>query len=77
MNDQQLAAALQRPEVHRQLLGDYRGAYALGVTRAQDRLALLLRVENDVPGHVPSQITIEGEVVPVIVHGGFRAPRAL
>lgn len=76
MTDQQLAAALQRPEVHRKLLGNYRGPYSLGVTRAHGRAALLLRVEDEVPEHMPSEIVIDGEPVSVIVHGGFRAPRA-
>ena len=76
MTDQQLAAALQRPEIHRRVLGNYRGAYSLGVTRANGRAALSLRVDDPIPGHVPSEILVDGEPVPVIVHGGFRAPRA-
>ena len=76
MQDQQLAAALRRPEVHREVLGNYRGAYSLGVTRANGRAALLLRVEDGVPDHVPSAIVVDGEPVPVIVHGNFQAPRA-
>ena len=76
MREQQLAAALQRPEVHREVLGNYRGGYSLGVTRANGRAALLLRVEDGIPDHVPSEIFVDGEPVPVIVHGDFRAPRA-
>jgi hypothetical protein len=77
MTDQQLAAAVRRPDVHRKLLGSYRGAYSLGVTRAQGQPALLLRLEGETPPHVPASIVIDGEPVSVIVHGSFRAPQAL
>lgn len=76
MQDQQLAAALRRPEVHREVLGNYRGAYSLGITRVNGRAALLLRVEDGMPERVPSEIMVDGESVPVIVYGNFQAPQA-
>ena len=80
MNESSLAEAIQKPEVHRRLLGDYKGAYALGVTSASDdddSLALLLRIEGAVPDEIPKQIAVDGEQIPVLVVGGFKAPKRL
>lgn len=80
MNEAALAEAIQRPDIHRRLLGNYRRAYALGVTCAPDddeRVALLLRVEGSVPDEIPAKIAVDGEEVPVLVEGGFKAPRRL
>ncbi len=80
MNEASLAEAIQRPDVHRRLLGKYRGAYALGITCAPDDdegVALLLRVEGSVPEEIPAKIAVDGEEVSVRVEGGFKAPRRL
>jgi hypothetical protein len=79
MNEASLAEAVQRPELHRRLLGKYKGAYALGVTRIANgqRCALHLRIEGPVPPEIPQKIAVDGEEVPVVVEGGFKAPRAL
>ena len=80
MNEASLAEAIQRPDVHRRLLGKYRGAYALGITCApddDDHAALLLRVEGAIPAEIPEKIAVDGEEVPVLVEGGFNAPRRL
>jgi hypothetical protein len=80
MNESALANAVQRPEIHRQLLGAFRGAYALGVTQAPGNeadAAFLLRVEGPVPAQIPKSIAVDGEDVPVIVEGNFKAPRRL
>ena len=78
MNESSLAEALQRPELHRALLGNYDGAYALGITSSpetNDRIALLLRIEGTVPKEIPTHVTVDGEQVPVIVQGGFKTPK--
>jgi len=78
MNESSLAEAIQRPEVHRTLLGDYDGAYALGITSSpedKDHIALLLRIEGTVPKEIPTHIAVDGEQVPVVVQGGFTAPK--
>ena len=78
MNESSLAEAIQRPEVHRSLLGDYDGAYALGITSSpegKDRVALLLRIEGTAPKEIPTHIAVDGEQIPVVVQGGFRAPK--
>lgn len=79
MNETTLAAAIQKPEIHRRLLGKYKGAYALGVTTSPDDkgAALLLRIEGAVPEDIPKQIAVDGEQVPVKAVGGFKAPKAL
>jgi hypothetical protein len=79
MNETTLAQAIQKPEIHRRLLGKYKGAYALGVMNApnEDGAALLLRIEGVVPEKIPKRITVDGELVPVIVVGGFKAPKPL
>jgi hypothetical protein len=78
MNQSSLAEAIQRPDVHRTLLGDYKGAYALGVTKSpddEDVPALLLRIEGTVPDEFPKHIAVDGEKVSVVVVGGFKSPK--
>jgi hypothetical protein len=73
---QKLAQLLERADVHRLALDGHRGAYALGVTELDGAPALHLHV----PGpRAPSRrtITVDGEAIPMIVEGGFRAPRPL
>ena len=80
MNHSSLAEAIQRPDVHRKLLGNYRGAYALGVTDSPEdekEPALLLRVEQAAPKNLPTQISIGGEAVPVVIIRGYKKPKPL
>jgi hypothetical protein len=80
MNESSLAEAIQRPEIQRRILGKYRGAFSLGVTSSphdDKKPALLLRLEGAVPDEVPSHIAVDGEEVPVVVKGGFKAPKPL
>jgi hypothetical protein len=71
-----LADLLDRPDVHRMLVGDYAGPYSLGVTELSGPSkipALRLRFQGD-PVHVPSCITVDGRNIPIVVEGGFSAP---
>jgi len=78
MNLEKLAANLDRPEIHRQLLGDYAGAYALGITKSDDgQSALLLRVEGNGPENIPAEVLLHDEKVPVIVKKDFKRPEKL
>jgi hypothetical protein len=79
MNQSSLAEAIERPEIHRKLLGKYKGAYALGVTKSphDDSPALLLRIEGAVPDEFPTHVAVDGEQIPVVVVGGFSAPKRL
>ena len=68
------------PRLHRQVLRNYSGPYALGVTRLNndDRSAALrLRVENGLPQDFPREIDIDGEQVPVLVDVNWAAPKPL
>jgi hypothetical protein len=74
----QLVKLVAKPEIHREVLGHYQGAYSLGVTRLDDNDksgALRLRVENGKPSDFPSQINIHGEEVPVLVDVNWAAPQ--
>ena len=79
MTIEDLARIIERPATHRRIVGDYAGAYSLGVTRHPSKSggAFLLRVEDHGVENMPRSVTIEGEEIPVIVQGGCRAPRPL
>jgi hypothetical protein len=62
-------------QTHREIVGDYRGSYALGVK--EDPPAFLLRVEPQDVANFPERVTIHGVDVPVIVHGGFKQPKPM
>ena len=78
MTSSELAAALEDPELHRQLLGGYKGPYALGVSRSadNDEPVLLLRVGEDAPQNMLRSIDVNGEQVQVIIEQGFVSPKA-
>lgn len=75
MNVKQLLDWVAEPQTHRQIVGDYQGAYALGVT--DDPPAFALRVEPEDVKNFPDRVTIHGVDVPVVVHGGFGPPKPL
>ena len=77
MDVDRLAEFVAQPEVHRRVLNNYRGAYALGVTRLpnQQQAALSLSVEDENADAFPHEIELDGEKVPVIVQAKWRAPR--
>ena len=80
MNVARLTALVSRRDVHRQVLRNYVGPYALGVTRLNndDRSAALrLRVENGRPEDFPREIEIDGEQVPVLVDVNWAVPKPL
>jgi hypothetical protein len=77
MGPDQLADLLDRPEVHRKILGSYSGPYSLGVTRSHDPgngFGFLLRVKGQNAGQFSSHVDIDGKQVPVIVKGDFNPP---
>ena len=73
MDAKQLLSWVDQPETHRKIVGDYGGSYALGVT--DNPPAFLLRVEGADVSAFPTKVTINGQDVPVIVHGRFQPPR--
>lgn len=78
MKVERLSKLVERPELHRRVLGDYKGAYALGVTqRKQGDAALSLSVESRDADAFPREVEVEGERVPVIVQTEWAPPRPL
>jgi len=80
MRTDQLSATLQEPDVHRQLLGDYKGPYSLGIGRDPENPAapaIILHVQDDPPLRPPPYIQIGPERVRVITRRGFVAPKPL
>jgi hypothetical protein len=77
MGPEELADMLDRPDVHRKILGGYQGPYSLGVTRSldpRDGFGFLLRVTDQDLSRFDHIINIDGKDVPVIVKGGFKPP---
>ncbi len=80
MDTRELAALLEKPALHQQLLGPYRGAYSLGIGRDPDNPsapAIVLHVEGDGPPETPHHIQVGQERVRVIKKTGFIAPKPL
>ncbi len=69
MDTKQLMSWAEEPATHQKIVGDYDGAYALGVT--DNPPAFLLRVEPKEVGNFPTKVMIHGVEVPVVVHGSF------
>lgn len=77
MDQRRLTELIETPDVHRRLLGGYKGSYALGITQDPDdksRLALRLRIEAEGPPAIPNEIVLDGEAVLVVVDTPFRGP---
>ena len=81
MDVNRLAQLIEDPEVHRRVLGQYRGPYALGVTQLpSDRgndAALSLSVEGKDSDQFPAEIEVDGERVPVVVNPRWTVPQPL
>ena len=75
MNVERLSEFVEQPEVHRRVLGDHRGPYALGVTQSENgNAALELSVPLPERDQFPSKIDLAGESVPVIVRTNWKPP---
>jgi len=73
MNTKQLSSWVEESEIHREIVGDYDGSYALGVT--DDPPAFLLHVEPADVKAFPRKVTVHGVEVPVIVQGNLKPPK--
>jgi hypothetical protein len=79
MNQDRLADLIERPEVQQRILNDYDGGYSLGITlnpQNKSEMAIRVRVEGE-DADIPSHITLDGETIPIIVHGNFKVPEPL
>jgi hypothetical protein len=79
MDISKLTELVEQPQVHQQLLGSYRGAYSLGIGKCPDtgEPCFALRVTDSNTRSFPKAITIDTETIPVLVVGGFSAPKPL
>ena len=77
MKAERLAKLVERRELHRRVLGDYKGAYALGETQLphEDHAALSLSVESGKADDFPHEVELDGERVPIVVQTEWTAPR--
>ena len=77
MKVERLAKLVERPDLHRRVLGDYKGAYALGVTQLPhaNHAALSLSVESGKVGDFPQEVELDRERVPIVVQTEWTAPR--
>jgi hypothetical protein len=77
MDAKKLASLLGSRDLHTRLLGNYEGAYALGVVSKEGAPALQLRVEAGTRASAfASFIVLDGEKVPVFVLPDFKKPVA-
>jgi hypothetical protein len=77
MKIQRLASLIETPEVQRRLLGDYSGAYSIGVTTNPsdpDTPAIRVRVQGTESSNIPSELVLDGEIVAVVANTRFTPP---
>jgi hypothetical protein len=77
MDSKTLQESLSAADVHRRIVGDFRGAYSLGISRFpgdESGPALILRVATDDVSNFPDHIEIAGETIPIDVRANFRPP---
>ncbi|MFL6676014.1 MAG: hypothetical protein ACJ8LG_22315 [Massilia sp.] len=79
MDATRLAAEVESQDLHRNLLGSFKGPYSLGVGRDHSSLSpvLLLMVPPEVTQAFPAEITVAGETVPVVVRRALQQPVTL
>ncbi len=71
---------IEQPEVQREILGDYKGGYSLGLTanpENRDELAIRVRIEGEDASVIPHQLTFEGRTIRIIVDTNFEIPKPL
>jgi hypothetical protein len=77
MDQDRLADLIERPDVQRRILKDYIGGYSLGITLNPENraeMAIRVRVEGEDPPDIPSEITLDGDTIPIIVNTNFKTP---
>ena len=77
MKIHELLDLIEEPEIQRQALSGYTGAFALGVGGAAKAPVVILDVEDNAEAvSFPPNLRIHGETIPLIVNYGFTAPDA-
>ncbi|HWK02166.1 MAG TPA: hypothetical protein VNS58_00955 [Puia sp.] len=76
MNEDRLKKLIERPEVQQMILDDYDGAYSMGIAlnAPNSKMAIRVRIEGNDTTHIPKQITLEGETIPILINPNFKAP---
>jgi hypothetical protein len=71
-----LQGLVNRPDIHRAVLSNYDGPYSLGIGQDKDSQdpVLVLQVPDASIQHFPTEISVRGESVPVVVKSGFQIP---
>lgn len=78
MDTKTLAEFIKLTETHRRLLGDYGGAYSLGITQlVNGEFALVLQMEEELPRAIPTSVWVKGEEVRLLVEHGHATPSAI
>jgi hypothetical protein len=77
MDQQALETLLKTPDVQRRLVGNFQGAYAVGISEPPTEThppRLLLRVASQDVSQFPTEINLAGEQVAIDVRPNFRPP---
>lgn len=77
MSALQLSRTIRQPALVRQLIGDYRGAYSLGIGQDPEnpsQAAIVLQTENADPSKFLDHIQLDNCSIRIIVRQGFRPP---
>ena len=80
LNQDQIADLVERPDFLRRLLGDYSGAYSLGVGRDPEdpsRPAIILYLEGARGGTIPDSVKVGEDSLRIITKPGFIPPKPL
>lgn len=71
-----LQKIVENAEFHQLVVGDYKGAYSLGVTEIDKIPAILLRVETT-EDEFPEAVDFNELTIPIIVQKDFVPPKPL
>lgn len=78
MDVESLSALTEERTLHRSVVGNYAGPYALGVTLLPNRkAALLLSIPETQHDLFPKTIDVQGEPIEVIVETEWTPPKPL
>ena len=80
MDQERLADLIGQQEIQKEILGNYRGGYSLGLSlnpKNRSQLAIRVRIEGQSTDGIPSQIVLDGETIPIVVNKNFKVPEPL
>jgi len=75
MDRTELEALLTQPETLKQILGDYRGPFSIGITKSnksETTYKLLLVVNTEHSNFYKDFVDLDGTKIPLEVHGGLQ-----